>query len=137
MSVLDQNVFDALVHFAGLDIYAFFIDGAADIEAPILQNLLEAQSRIGYGDIPPMPMFIYKAIADEITPIGPTDETVQRWCDGGADITYERNTVVGHISEIESGKPRVIEWLWSVFNESYSPQFPECRIRDVTVQVPE
>ncbi|KEY74373.1 Sat6 [Stachybotrys chartarum IBT 7711] len=136
MSVLDINVFDALVHFAGRDIYAFFIDGAADIEAPILQNLFEAQSRIGFGDIPPMPMFIYKAIADEVVPIGPTDVTVQRWCDGGADITYERNTVGGHIAEIENGKPRAIQWLWSIFDESYSAQSPECRIRDVTVEVP-
>ena len=82
-----------------------------------------------------MPIFMHKAIADQFCPIGPTDALVERFCDLGVDITYERNTVGEHVAEIENGKGRAIAWLWRIFDESYVPSASGCTIRDVTVNV--
>ncbi|KAM5343280.1 hypothetical protein ACJ41O_014246 [Fusarium nematophilum] len=136
MSVKDINVADAMREFSGKDIYAYFKGGAADLQAPILQKLFEEQAKLGHRGIPTMPMFVYKAIEDQFCPIEDTDATVKRFCDAGVRITYERNTVGEHVSEIENGKPRAFKWIQSIFDESYEPPATECSIRDVTVKVP-
>lgn len=137
MSVKDINVDDAAVVFDGKNIYEYFKGGAKDLQAPVLREVYDAQARIGLKDVPAMPMFVYKAIGDQWVPVDQTDVTVERWCgaDAGADITYERNTVGEHMSEIDNGKPRVEEWLESIFDESYEPSAGGCTVRNVTVDL--
>lgn len=135
MSVLDINVADAVKAFAGRDIYAYFKSGAADLRAPILTELYASQTRLGWRGVPRMPIFVYKAIGDQLCPIDQTDATMKRWCESGAEISYERNTVGEHISEIENGKPRAMRWLWSVFDETYQPVVEGCTSTDVSVDV--
>lgn len=135
LSIRDINSSDALRLFAMKDIYSYFIGGQADLEAPPLQNMFEAEARRYGNTVPTAPLFIYKAIADHFCPIGPTDDMVKRLGDLGADITFERNTVGGHVAEIENGKGRAIQWLRKVFDESYVPSPSGCSIRDVTVKI--
>ncbi|KAK7416539.1 hypothetical protein QQX98_005143 [Neonectria punicea] len=135
MSVKDINLADAVREFSGKDIYTYLKGGAADLQAPILQDLFKEQARLGYKGIPSMPLFLYKAIEDQFCPIEDTDATVKRLCDAGVEITYERNTVGDHVSEIENGKPRAFKWIGSVFGESYKPPATGCSVRNVTVKV--
>ncbi|RSL59488.1 hypothetical protein CEP53_005772 [Fusarium sp. AF-6] len=135
LSVRDINVADAVRQFSGKDIYAYFKGGAADLQDPVLTKIYDEDVKLGYRGAPKMPMFVYKAIADQFCPVDQTDATVERFCGGSADIIYERNTVGEHVSEIENGKPRAFKWLSSVFDESYETSTAGCRIRNVTVKV--
>ncbi|KAI8966326.1 LIP-domain-containing protein [Daldinia sp. FL1419] len=121
--------------FAMKDIYSYFVGGAEDLRSPILRKVFDVEGRRGFHGVPSMPMFIYKAIGDEFCPINLTDQLVERFCSRGADITYERNTVGGHVSEIGNGKGRAVKWLWSIFNESHVPAAEGGTIRDVSVNI--
>jgi hypothetical protein len=136
MSVLHTEVTQAVKHFAGKDIYSFFQNGVADLRMPQMQELYDSQAKLGYRGGPAMPMFVYKAIKDQFCPIELTDATIERLCSAGAEIIYERNTVGGHVSEIENGKPRVFSFLGSIFDGSYQTPTSKRNISDVTVDVP-
>ncbi|KAJ8123914.1 hypothetical protein ONZ43_g245 [Nemania bipapillata] len=131
----DINVNDSLRLYAMKDIYSYFVGGAADLQAPVLQKVFNLEGHLGRHGIPTMPMFLYKAIGDQFCPISQTDALVERFCAAGADITYERNTVGGHVSEIENGNGRAIAWLRTIFDESYVPSPPGGMIRDVKVDI--
>ncbi|PTD06746.1 Lipase A [Fusarium culmorum] len=135
MSVLDMEVTETVKHFFGRDIYSFFQGGVADIRAPQLQKLYDEQAKLGSERVPSMPMFVYKAINDQFCPTEWTDVTIDRLCKGGADITYERNTVGSHVSEIENGKPGALRFLWSIFDGSYVSPAGKRSVSDVTVDV--
>ncbi|RMX98433.1 hypothetical protein D0868_10092, partial [Hortaea werneckii] len=84
--------------FASQDIWTYFKDGKDVLQAPILRSILNSNGYMGYHGIPQMPIFVYKAIADELTPIADTDKLVQSYCDVGVNIVYKRNTVGGHLA---------------------------------------
>ncbi|KAM0551236.1 hypothetical protein ACHAPJ_008581 [Fusarium lateritium] len=135
MSVKHIDVTEAVKQFSGKDIYLFFKGGSADLEVPQLRELYNKQAKLGYKGVPSMPMFVYKAIQDHFCPTHLTDATVDRLCNAGADITYERNTVGNHVSEIENGKPRAFRWLWSIFDGSYQSPASKRHVADVTEDV--
>ncbi|PKS12523.1 hypothetical protein jhhlp_000730 [Lomentospora prolificans] len=135
LSVRDISVSDAVKMFAQKDIYSYFKGGVADLQAPVLRKVYNAQAKLGFRGVPNMPMFVYKAIGDQFCPIEQTDVTVERWCSGGAEIIYERKTVGEHVSEIENGKLRALEWISSIFDHSYEQPSSECDVREVMVGV--
>ncbi|KAF5575994.1 lipase 1 [Fusarium pseudocircinatum] len=100
MAAVNTEVTQNVAKYSGQGIYTFFNGGGADLRAPILQDLYDKQARLGYRDTPMMPMFLYKAIQDQFCTIELTDATVDRLCAKGAEITFERNTVGSHVSEI-------------------------------------
>ncbi|PNP76088.1 hypothetical protein FNYG_10646 [Fusarium nygamai] len=135
MAAANTEVTQNVGKYSGQDIYTFFKGGGADLRAPILQELYDKQAKLGYRDTPAMPMFLYKAIQDQFCLIVLTDATVDRLCAKGAEITFERNTVGSHVSEIENGKPRAFGFLRSIFDESYKSLVSKRNVMDVTVDV--
>ncbi|KAG7404703.1 putative trichothecene esterase SAT6 [Fusarium oxysporum f. sp. rapae] len=135
MSAVNTEVTQNIGKYAGKDIYAFFKNGGADLRAPILKELYDKQAKLGYRDTPTMPMLLYKAIQDQFCPIDLTDAAVERLCEKGAEITFERNKVGNHVSEIENGKPRAFGFLRSIFDESYKSTASKRNVVDVTVDV--
>lgn len=135
MAAVNTEVTQNVGKYAGKDIYAFFKGGSAELRAPILQELYDKQAKLGYRDTPTMPMFLYKAILDQFCTIDLTDTTVDRLCEKGADIKFERNTVGNHVSEIENGKPRAFGFLRSIFDESHKSPASKRNVVDVTVDV--
>ncbi|CAG7564339.1 unnamed protein product [Fusarium equiseti] len=125
MSVLDLELTQAVAHFSGHDIYPYFENGLQDLKVPQLQELFDKQAKLGHRGIPTMPMFVYKAIKDQFCPIAWTDATVQKLCDAGAEITFDRN-------EIENGKQRVFGFLGAIFEEGYGST-ERCNVLDVWV----
>lgn len=71
-----------------------------------------------YHGVPQAPLFIYKAVHDEATPIEDTDDYVQRNCMLMSNILYERNSVGGHIDEMANGNSRAVAWPASVLDGS-------------------
>lgn len=97
----------------------YFVSGDADIQVPILQALYNNQGVMGEHGVPRMRIFVYKAIADEINPVVETDALVEKFCQLGANVLYERNTVGKHVSEYQNGHTRSLDWLSSVFDGTY------------------
>ncbi|KAL1962662.1 hypothetical protein VTN77DRAFT_9296 [Rasamsonia byssochlamydoides] len=106
---------EAIATFMNQDISDYFVNGEAYVQAQ-------------------MPLFVYKAIADEISPIGETDALVDKYCAVGANILYQRNMVGGHLAEYTNGDARAFEWLRSVLEGTYTPA-SGCTIQNVTVNV--
>jgi hypothetical protein len=137
LSAYHMNGTQALVTFAGQNIFDYLEGGIATYNSPILQKIFDSNGFMGYHGVPEMPMFLYKAIADELAPIRDTDELVQRYCDVGASILYQRNEIGGHVAEETNGDARAFEWLSGVLEGTSGLKNPlvGCIIEDVAVNV--
>jgi hypothetical protein len=132
LSVRNLTLDEAGPVFAFQNIFDYFVDGLADLQNPLVTNLTDAQGRMGYHGVPVAPMFIYKAIGDEVSPINDTDALVTKYCAQGATITYQRNTVGNHESEQGNGDQRAFAFLAKVLGGTYDPP-AGCVIKNVTV----
>ena len=114
-----------------------FIDGDAILNAPILKAIFEENLLMTYHGVPRVPLFIYKAIHDEVTLVEDTDEYVERNCLLGANILYHRNTIGGHVDEDTNGDSRAVAWLGSVLDGSYASRYQAvgCTVQNVTVGI--
>jgi len=123
--------------FSYQNIWDYFVDGIKVVESPLIQAILNSNAYMGYHGVPSMPIFAYKAIHDEISPVGDTDALVDRYCGIGANILYQRNTIGGHLAEETNGDPRAFAWLSSVLDGSYSTKYsPQgCTIENVSVNI--
>lgn len=128
----DMDSLLAFGAFGGHDIYEYFIGGQGDIgNSEVFRKITKVEWTLGFHGCPTMPLYVYKAIGDEMTPIVDTDEHVAHYGRFDASILYERNTAGGHVSEIVNGQERAIEWLTGAFEGSLKCQ--GVVIRDVTV----
>ena len=87
--------------------------------------------------MPQVPLFIYKAIQDEVSPVE-TDDLVNRWCSlGGVALRYERNRIGNHKTEYLNGVFRAHQFLSSVLDSTNDmvPVNGGCTVQDVTVEV--
>ena len=119
--------------FAGQTIADYFVDGEADLNTTMEQVVVNNDGLMGYHGVPQMPLFVYKAIADEVSNITDTDALVAKYCEVGASILYQRNTRGGHAVEAENSDAAVLFWLSNVFNGVTVP--PGCTIMNVTRNV--
>lgn len=132
----EMDSLQAFQAYAGQDLFAYFAGGEADLEgSQILRRIRKVEWTLGYHGVPEIPLYIYKAVGDEMTPIGDTDAHVDHYRRFDANVLYERNTVGGHVHEIVNGQDRAIEWLAGAFDGSNSAADPGCTIRDVAVDV--
>ncbi|KAI1138644.1 LIP-domain-containing protein [Hypoxylon sp. FL0543] len=122
--------------FANHDLYGYFKNGQADLtDSPILRKIKKVEWMLGYHGVPEIPLFVYKAIGDHMTPIADTDEHIAQYKRFNASVLYERNTIGDHVTEIENGQDRAIGWLASVFDGTYDGVDQGVRVRDVTVDI--
>lgn len=135
LSVKNMDFNEEFAFFQNQDIFQYFIDGESDLQTPILQKVFDNDGYMGYHGVPQMPMFVYKAIADEISVVGDTDKLVDRYCGVGANILYQRNEVGGHLAEYTNGVERVFEWLGSVLDGTYVEKYESvgCTVQNVSV----
>lgn len=71
---------------------------------------------MGTHGTPNMPIFAYKAVADEISPIADTDKLVQQFCDAGVSITYVRDSFGEHFTQAASSVGDILNFLTARFN---------------------
>ncbi|KAI0161092.1 lipase 1 [Hypoxylon sp. FL1284] len=136
----EMQSLQAFETYAGQDIYEFFVGGRADLEGnacEALRRVRQTEWTLGYHGAPAMPLYVYKAIGDEMTPIGDTDEHVDSLRRYGVSVLYERNMAGNHMTEIVNGQDRAMQWLASVFDGSYDGADKGVRVRDVTVDLVE
>ncbi|KAI1326856.1 LIP-domain-containing protein [Xylariaceae sp. FL0255] len=126
----------AFQRYENQDIFGYFVGGRADLdEFPLLNKLRHVEWMLGYHGVPQIPLFVYSAIGDEMTPIAATDYLVAHYQQFGCSVLYERNTVGGHIAEIANGRDRALNWLIDAFHGFPTPSSNLFETRDVTIDL--
>jgi len=111
-----QNCFYGdVVLFAGQDMGTYFKDGNNIIVEPTIAKYFRTNALMGQHGVPQMPLFVYKAIADEISPIADTDALVEQFCGDGVSITYVRDAAGEHFTQAATSFPDVINFLRARF----------------------
>jgi pimeloyl-ACP methyl ester carboxylesterase len=136
MNATNLSGLNSLYAYARHNIFDYFINGAADFFHPVLQDLLTKQGHLGFHGIPNMPVFIYKAMNDEMSPIKETDDLVAKYCAGGGNILYHRNTLGGHNQELWSSRPRVMRYLHAVLDGDDILEIPETGCMKANFSIP-
>lgn len=98
------------VEGANKDFFSYLINGENFLYDPVPHDTMELAQQ-GNNGPPKMPMFIYKATRDEFSPVGDTDALVQKYCDGGSTITYQRNLNGEHFADFSLGGAYAFQWL--------------------------
>ncbi|QSS58979.1 hypothetical protein I7I51_08410, partial [Histoplasma capsulatum] len=93
------------------DVFSYFVDGDRSIYGPVPATVLDWSGQMGRRGSPTMPLFIYKAVGDEISPIEDTDKLVHQYCSNGATIEYHRNVIGEHVTEALIGSVNALEWV--------------------------
>jgi len=101
-----------IFQFAYQDIYSYFDTDI--IDSTIAKEVYGANN---LGNIPPdAPLYIYKAIPDEISPVNDTDVLVAGYCSQGVRVQYVRDLLAEHVTLMALGAPDAILWLEDRFN---------------------
>jgi hypothetical protein len=133
LASLNSPLTEVFAIFANQTIWNYFRDGRDIMYNPLLAPLLHTEATLGSHGIPQVPLFIYKAIHDEIARIEGTDDFVERYCRYGANIWYQRNTEGEHLSEVVNGKPSATQFLQNVLDGRY--EHDGCTVEDVSVNL--
>ncbi|KAK3995172.1 lipase 2 [Cladorrhinum sp. PSN332] len=140
MKVEKMSGVDALVAYPHQDVYDYFENGAEDVWHPIIQDVIDKDAVMGVVGAPPkeVPVFVYKAVDDEMSAVGETDDLVDKYCSHGSRVLYHRNTMGGHNDELWSGRLRTMDFLAHVLDDKRSanmtvPEVGECLTEDVAV----
>ncbi|KAJ2992463.1 hypothetical protein NUW58_g2160 [Xylaria curta] len=125
---------DVLAAYAGHNIADYFKIGSAAFRDPKLVAAVNRDGIMGYHGVPQLPILLYQAIHDEIGKVADTDVLVERYCQVGANILYQRNSVGTHSDEAYSGLPVAVAWLTSVLTGSYAKVYNAegCTVQNVT-----
>ena len=75
---------------------------------PILDML--GENALGKA-VPRAPIFIYKSILDEISPVKDTDDMVDFYCKNGGSVRYDRDLLSNHEISGVSGVGKAMVWL--------------------------
>ncbi|KAK4183252.1 lipase 2 [Podospora australis] len=131
---------ESLAMYAHQDLYEYFVDGEKDVWDPVVQSVIDKDSVMGVRGAPPpeIPVFLYKAAADEMSGVEESDHLVETYCSQGSRVLYHRNQIGGHNDELWSGRLRTMDFLAHVLNDRRSanmtvPEVGECLTQNVSV----
>lgn len=114
-----QCLMTEVLSFPFIDFTRLAKSGGEVFEDPILQSVF---THTGMGQAcPDMPILLYHSESDEIIPIEPVDHLYETWCGEGADITYRRDVLSEHISELVEGAPEALIWITDRFEGKEVP----------------
>ncbi|RFU26148.1 hypothetical protein B7463_g10184, partial [Scytalidium lignicola] len=132
-----QNTTVDQVVFANQNVFDYFTSGDSFLQSPIVTARIYRDGFMGYHGVPSMPVFAYKAINDELSPVADTDILVERYCAVGANILYRRNTEGGHLAEYINEEANAFAFLSAVLDGSYASKYQTvgCMIKNVTVAI--
>ncbi|OJJ42620.1 hypothetical protein ASPZODRAFT_137230 [Penicilliopsis zonata CBS 506.65] len=134
LATKDLSLDEAEVYYAYQDIFEYFVNGSSTFQNEQVVKVLMRDGYMGFHGIPEMPVYAYKAINDEISPVADTDDLINRYCAAGANIIYERNTVGGHDAEEVNGNARALAWLQALLSGG-SYDHAGCTISNVTIAI--
>ncbi|OAA71773.1 Lipase, secreted [Akanthomyces lecanii RCEF 1005] len=114
LSFLNKNI-TAMVRDAG-------VLGREPAASILAANALGKQT-------PTIPLFVYKAVRDEVSPVSDTDALVANYCSRGATVTYQRDMTSDHGGLAIVGAAKALSWLIDVMNNK--PAAEKCSTQTV------
>lgn len=70
------------------------------LQAPIPKSTIQKIGVMGQHGTPKVPLYVYKGVQDEVSPVLDTDTLIKKYCAAGApSIVYVRNLVTNHQGE--------------------------------------
>lgn len=82
--------------FTRKNIFKYFKDGDDILQRPVYQSTVKTYGDMGNHGVPRMPLYFYKAIGDEVSPIRDTTKLYNEYCAKGARIQYVKYAVGNH-----------------------------------------
>ena len=128
LAARNMNITETDTAFYMQDIAEYFWEGFSFLRDPAIRHVLYNNGQMGFHGLPQMPLYIYKAIADEISPIGDTDGLVERFCRAGVMILYRKNTIGGHVAESLNGREAAVRWLVDMLTTGMSSTTCETQV---------
>ncbi len=122
-----------ILEYAFEDILAYFKDNAAILRIPLIRSILNETGVMGQHGLPEMPIYAYKAVGDEISPVKDTDALIESLCARGANIQYVRDHVGEHATEQIAGAADALRFLSDRFDGVPAPV--GCNVTDVAFDV--
>lgn len=86
-------------------------------------NVIYRDGIMGYHGVPQMPLYIYQAKDDEVSPINDTRKLIAEYCNMGANIEFHVDTQVDHYHE--GLNMAAVGWLENILFQGYVPP-PRC-----------
>lgn len=77
---------EAIVAYAFQNIGDYFIGGLADLLGQVSTKLAQSDGIMGYHGVPQAPLYVYKAIADEVSVVNDTDALVESFCNSKSTL---------------------------------------------------
>lgn len=96
------------LQFAFKDIATSFDDPAAFTRGPLTS--ISHDNDLGHLT-PQIPLYIYKSVLDEVSPIADTDDLVENYCANGASVEYIRDLASAHGILSVTGAAKAMSWL--------------------------
>lgn len=93
------------------DIYSYFKNGEESFYDDVPESIFTWSGQLGLHGTPTAPLFVYKAVGDEISPVADTDAVIKKYCAEGATIEYHRDLIGNHETEAISGSASALAWL--------------------------
>ncbi|OAA73810.1 Lipase, secreted [Cordyceps fumosorosea ARSEF 2679] len=104
------------------DVMGMFEDPRFVYTDPVAVGILEEVS-LGHA-APRIPLYWYKSVHDEVSPVADSDALYDKYCAGGATVEYVRDEASEHGSAMATGAPRALAWLKRIM-EGEAPK-PGC-----------
>ncbi|XWW99838.1 hypothetical protein V2A60_007852 [Cordyceps javanica] len=106
---LHQCLLADAADFLFSDVVGMFTDPRFIYENPVAVRVLDA---VALGQAAPrIPLYWYKSVHDEVSPVADSDVVYERYCAAGATVEYVRDEASEHGSAMATGAPRAIAWL--------------------------
>lgn len=131
----NMSLNEVLYAFQNENITDYFVNGLADLGNPVLVDIYNTDATSGVHGVPKMPVFLYKAVRDQMDPGPDLDSMVNNFCSQGANILYHRNVVGGHNQELWSGRPRALQYLEAVLDGKIQMDIPKSGCQTINVSI--
>ncbi|CAJ0546645.1 Ff.00g012720.m01.CDS01 [Fusarium sp. VM40] len=125
-AVAKQCFVTDVLSFFSQDVVSMLKDPAILDQEPA-KSILE-ENALGKHS-PSIPLFIYKSIQDQVSPIKDTDDLVKTYCSGGTKIQYNRDLISEHGSLAIVGAGKALSWLIDIMNGKGAPS--QCKTNNV------
>lgn len=106
-------IFGEVLNGAVHDIFNFFTHGRMAFLDHVPKSTLDTVGQMGTIGKPKMPMYVYKGVLDEISPVTDNDQLIHSYCNNGepSSIEYHRILAAEHMSAAVLGSVDALGWL--------------------------
>ncbi|KAB2571625.1 Lipase A [Lasiodiplodia theobromae] len=125
---------------AGQDLFSYFINGTEEqegiLQEPAVASVLAVAGQMGRHGVPTMPLYVYKAVGDEVSPAVDSDLVIQQFCSensGEVTIEYYRNTFGEHATELILGSANALGWIKNRLDGVAVTGEGTCKVQDVFI----